>query len=192
MEGLDPQHPVELLDRSEHGTLLKEYYSLPNRDVLVERLLRFYFEGCTYLCYVIEPVAWFAEWRRECADTTKTNIVTLATAYMMLAIAMNYLPDRDSLIAHLPQDVSPVELGRRWYTASLNCISRYRSLGAPPSIEYIELLLLRAQYRSISETNSTELWSVKSDIGAVATALALHRDPGKWDLAPSQIERRRW
>lgn len=183
---------MELLDRSEHGALLQEYCGLPNRDVLVERLLHFFFDSCTYLCYVIEPVAWLAEWRRDCADTAETNVITLATAYMMLAIAMNYLPEGDSLIAHLPQEVTPVELGRRLYTASLDCISRYRSLRAPPSIEYIELLLLRAQYCSISETNSTETWSVKSDIGAVATALALHRDPGRWNLAPSQIERRRW
>lgn len=192
VEGLDPQHPMEFLDRSEHRSLLEEYYGLPNRDVLVERLLHFFFDSCTYLCYVIEPAAWFAEWHRECADMAKTNVVTLATAYMMLAIAMNYLPDGDSLIAFLPQGVTSMELGRRWYIASINCISRYRSSGAPPSIEYIELLLLHAQFLSISETNSADLWSVKSDIGAVATALALHRDPGQWNLALSQVERRRW
>lgn len=180
------------MNRSENYSLFEEYDSLPNNHILADSLLGFFFDNCTYLMYIVDRNIWFEEWHRERSRTDTTNVLTLATAYMMIAIAMNYLPDGDPINTQLPQEMTRLQLGRRLYAASLRCISRYRALRAPPCLPWVELLLLRCQYLAVTETVPTEAWSVKSDIGCAATALALHRDPGTWQMLPSDITRRRW
>ncbi|KAF8308536.1 hypothetical protein DL93DRAFT_2100582 [Clavulina sp. PMI_390] len=184
--------PPEILDKSECNALLQEYYSLPNHEVLFEHLIHFFFESCTFFMAMLNQNLWLEEWRLERARGDKSNILTLGTVYLIAAIALSHLPENDPIGGLLPKELNVNELGQRWYAASRRCIAQYRSLRAPPSLPYVEHLLLRCHYLYISQTIPTGSWAGKGDLNAAVLALALHRDPGNWKISPVEIERRRW
>ena len=70
--------------------------------------------------------------------------------------------------------------------------NRYRKLKNSPDLDWIEMLLLKAQFLSICGAESEEIWGIKCELGTAAIAIALHRDPGAWKMDQDEIRRRRW
>jgi hypothetical protein len=110
--------------------------------------------------------------------------------FMVLAIASQYLPSNHPYIPRLP-DV-PSIIGPRWYNTAVLALRRYQRFKCAPDLDFVELLLLRMHYLSISENDCEEAWGVKCEVASAAMAMGLHRDPGSWDMSQEEITRRRW
>ena len=115
--------------------------------------------------------------------------IVLATVCMIMAVALHYLPADHELRRALPPGTE--EIGKRLYSIMRLALQRKQAESRGYSLELIELNLIRIHYLMILKTDYEETWHVKGELVNVATAMGLHRDPGK-EVLFEVAERRRW
>lgn len=157
---------------------------------IVDGLLKHYFENCTWLNRHLNQRSLQTAWTRFKVSTC-TDHLTVSILFVVLAISLHYLPKSHSLAAQL--NGGTVSLCEEYYQNSTIALERERANGSKvPTMELVELHLLRACYLSISKVDCEEIWTIRGEVMSIALSLGLHRDPGKWRLSQEQIERRRW
>ena len=129
-----------------------------------------------------------AAWDRYKSGAGADRIV-LATVCMIMAIVPQYLPADHELRRALPLDTE--EVGKHFYSIMLLALQRKQTESRAYTLEVVELHLIRAQYLMVSKVDSEETWHVKGEMVNIATAMGLHRDPGK-EIPFDVAERRRW
>lgn len=113
----------------------------------------------------------------------------LATVCMIMAAALHYLPADHELRRALPPDTE--EIGKHFNSIMRLALQRKQTESRTYTLELVELLLIRTHYLMILKNDSEELWHIKGKLVNMATAMGLHRDPGK--ETPFEVaERRRW
>jgi hypothetical protein len=113
----------------------------------------------------------------------------LATVCMIMAVALHYLPADHELRRALPPDTE--EVGRHFYGIFRLVFQRKQTENRAYTLELVELNLIRIHYLMILKTDYEETWQVKGELVNIATAMGLHRDPGK-EMSFEVAERRRW
>ncbi|CAE6455748.1 unnamed protein product [Rhizoctonia solani] len=157
---------------------------------IVDSLLRHYFENCTWLNKHLNEPSLQTSWTRFKVSTC-TDQLTVSILFAVLAISLLYLPKGHPLITQLGGNVNM--LSEEYFQNCSVALDRHRATGPKvPTMELVELHLLRASYLSISKVDCEEIWTIKGEVMSIALSLGLHRDPGKWKLSKEQIERRRW
>jgi hypothetical protein len=106
-----------------------------------------------------------------------------------MAVTLRYLPAGHELLRALPPDIG--ELGKHFYNLMRLALQRKQTEKRAYTLELVELLLIQGHYLMLSKTDNEETWRVKGELVAIATAMGLHRDPGK-DMLLEVAERRRW
>ncbi|KAI9451542.1 fungal-specific transcription factor domain-containing protein [Russula earlei] len=155
---------------------------------VIDALLDYYFEHCTWLHRPVDSVAFMRRWSNYKSGIWPCRI-TLATACVLLATAVFHLPDGYSVSPGQPPVRS--ELGTRCYNIALMLMERHGPSTPGRDLDRIELLLARSFYLALVTVDSEELWLLRAELVAVGTALGLHRDPGTWGLPNITAERRR-
>lgn len=156
---------------------------------IVDGLLSHYFESCQWENRHLHHHAFMHAWARFKSNVASDRLV-LATVFVVLAIAVQFLPPRHPLIETLPE--SPPELSENYYTIGCSALQRYHAERRTYSLELIELLLLRTHYLTITKDQCEDLWTMRGELVSTAIAMGLHRDPGKWKMSREVAERRRW
>ncbi|GBE79222.1 hypothetical protein SCP_0204190 [Sparassis crispa] len=159
----------------------------------IDGLVEYYFEYCNWVYHHVNEATFRAAWGRfktgQCGDR-----VVLATACTLIALTVRYLPAGHALFHALPGTCE--EIGEKYYGLMRTALQRYRDdakgLVRTYTIELIELLLLRTHYLSFAQEDPEEPWSVRGELMSIATAIGLHRDPGKSRFDGAEAERRRW
>ncbi|KAH9996141.1 hypothetical protein BJV74DRAFT_877445 [Russula compacta] len=153
---------------------------LPHASV-IDGLIDFYFEYCNW---VYRHAAWDRYKSGAGADRT-----VLATVCMIMAVTLHYLPAGHELLRALPPDTE--KLGAHFYNIMRLALQRRQAESRAYTLELVELLLIRIHYLTLSKIDSEETWHVKGELVNIATAMGLHRDPGK-EMLLEVAERRRW
>ena len=156
---------------------------------IVDGLLDHYFESCQWENRHLHHHAFMHAWARFKSNVASDRLV-LATVFVVLAIAVQFLPPRHPLIETLPD--SPLEISENYYTIGCTALQRYHVERRTYSLELIELLLLRTHYLTITKDQCEDLWTMRGELVSTAIAMGLHRDPGKWKMSKEVAERRRW
>ena len=122
--------------------------------------------------------------------------MTLATAAVLSALVIRYLPFGHELLSSLPVaiplEASYYELSTQYYNIMKVALQRYNDENNAYVIEFVELQLVRSHYLTFTKTSPEEIWSVRGELVTVGTAMGLHRDPGKNRYSRTTAERRRW
>jgi hypothetical protein len=108
---------------------------------------------------------------------------------MVMAVALHYLPADHELRRALPPDTE--ELGKHLYAIMRLALQRKQTESRAYTLELLELYLIWIHYLMILKTDYEETWHVKGELVNIATAMGLHRDPGK-EMPFEVAERRRW
>ncbi|KAI0299005.1 fungal-specific transcription factor domain-containing protein [Multifurca ochricompacta] len=161
---------------------------LPHASV-IDGLVDFYFEYCNWVYRHVNHRAFMTAWARYKSGARADRIV-LATVCMIMAVTLHYLPAGHELLRALPSDVE--ELGTRFYNVMRLAFQRKQSESRAYTLELVELLLVRCHYLTFSKIDSEEIWHVKGELVTIATAMGLHRDPGRANMLSEVAERRRW
>ena len=133
-------------------------------------------------------LAFKAAWDRYKSGAGADRTV-LATVCMIMAVALHYLPVGHELLRTLPPDTE--KLGTHFYNIMCLVLQRRQAESRAYTLELVELLLIRIHYLTLSKIDSEETWHVKGELVNIATAMGLHRDPGK-EMLLEVAERRRW
>ena len=160
---------------------------LPPASV-IDGLVDFYFEYCNWVYRYVNYRAFMEAWARYKSGVA-TDRTVLATVCMIMAVTVLYLPADHELLRALPPDTE--ELGMRLYNIMRLALQRKQTESRAYTVELVELLLIRSHYLIISKTDNEETWHVKGELVNIATAMGLHRDPGK-EVLLEVAERRRW
>jgi len=129
-----------------------------------------------------------AAWARYKSGAGADRTV-LATVCVIMAVALPHLPADHELRRALPPDTE--EIGEHFYSIMGLALQRKQTEGRAYTLELVELHLIRAHYLMIIKIDSEEAWHVKGELVNIATAMGLHRDPGK-EMPFEVAERRRW
>jgi hypothetical protein len=113
----------------------------------------------------------------------------LATVCMIMAVALHYLPADHELRRALPPDTD--EIGRLFYNIMRLALQRKETESRAYTLELVELDLIWIHYLMILKSDYEETWRIKGELVNIATAMGLHRDPGK-DMPVEVAERRKW
>ncbi|KIJ26036.1 Glucooligosaccharide oxidase [Sphaerobolus stellatus SS14] len=162
---------------------------LPSDPNVVEGLITHYFETCQWENRYLHHASFTHAWARFRANLNPDRL-TLATVFVVLAIAVQFLPARHPLLESFNE--SAVDLSENYYAFGCNALTRYHAERRTYSLELIELLLLRTHYLTITKDQCEDLWSIRGEIVSTAIAMGLHRDPGRWKITRELAERRRW
>ena len=122
--------------------------------------------------------------------------MTLATAAVLSALVIRYLPPGHELLSSLPAAIpsesSYDELSTQYYNIMKTALQRYKDENHSYSLELVELQLVRSHYLAFTKTNVEEIWCVRGELVTVGTAMGLHRDPGRNRHSIETAERKRW
>ncbi|KAL5636973.1 hypothetical protein ACGC1H_000823 [Rhizoctonia solani] len=174
------------LDVQQNLDLLAKLPDVP----IVDGLLRHYFENCTWLNKCLNEPSLQTSWTRFKVSTC-TDQLTVSILFAVLAVSLLYLPRNHPLLTQLGGNANM--LSEEYFQNCTVALDRHRATGPKvPTMELVELHLLRASYLSISKVDCEEIWTIKGEVMSIALSLGLHRDPGKWKLSKEQMERRRW
>lgn len=116
--------------------------------------------------------------------------IVLSTVFAVMALSLQYLPSSHPILPFLPDSASV--LSDQYYNLSVAALARYKVDKRTPTLELVELLLLRTHYLSICRNDCEEIWTIRSELISAGTAMGLHRDPGKWKMSRELVDRRRW
>ncbi|KAF9569447.1 hypothetical protein CPC08DRAFT_701929 [Agrocybe pediades] len=156
----------------------------------IDGLIGFYFEYCNWIYRHVNQVTFLQQWDRYKTGNTADRIV-LSTASVIMAIATHYLPKQHPLLEKVLD--TPGDFGARLFDVSTSALKRHSAESQRPyTLEYVELLLVRTHYYSLAKKEGEEVWHIKGELFTIATAMGLHRDPGKWKMNRDLAERRRW
>jgi hypothetical protein len=156
---------------------------------IIDGLLSHYFESCQWENQHLHHHTFAHAWARFTSNVASDQLV-LATVFVVLAIAVQFLPPRHRLLKSLPESAS--ELSENYYIIGCTALQRYRTERRTYSLELIELLLLRTHYLTITKDQCEDLWAIRGELLSTTIAMGLHRDPGKWKMSRDVAERRRW
>jgi hypothetical protein len=161
---------------------------LPPIDV-IDGLIDYYFEYCNWIYRHVNQQSFTHAWDLFKGGRSTDRIV-LATACVVMAVAVYYLPIGHHLLQDFPETHN--ELGHRFYDVMRTALSRHQAESRTYTLDLVELLLIRCHYLTLSKTDSEEIWTVKGELLTIGTAMGLHRDPVKWRMSRDVAERRRW
>ena len=161
---------------------------LPSLDV-IDGLISFYFEYCNWIYRHVNESGFLTQWNRFKSGSSADRLV-LATARVIMAVAVHYLPLHHHLVASFTD--SHDEQGTKFFEVSQRALQRRQSETKKYAIELVELLLIQCHYLTLSKSDTELVWAVRGELVSMATALGLHRDPGKFNLPRDMAERRRW
>lgn len=137
----------------------------------------------------VHPQSFEQAWSKFKSGQSSDRL-TLATACVIMALAIRYIPSRHALIASLPSQHD--ELCARYYAIARDALGRYRQECRLLSLELVEHLLVRTHYLTLSKNEAEEIWAIRGELVSIGTAMGLHRDPDKWKMPRDLAERRRW
>ncbi|KAF8494457.1 hypothetical protein F5888DRAFT_660765 [Russula emetica] len=160
---------------------------LPPASV-IDGLVDYYFEYCNWVYRFVNHRAFMAAWARY-KSGARADRTVLATVCMIMAVALHYLPIDHELRRALPPDNE--EIGKHLYSIMRLALQRKQTESRAYTLELVELHLIRTHELMVLKTNSEELWRIKGELVNIATAMGLHRDPGK-EMPFEVAERRRW
>ena len=179
---MEPTHDIP----PSHGGDYDLRKELPHTSV-IDGFIDFYFEYCNWVYRHVNYPAFMAAWGRYKSGGGDRTV--LATVCMIMAVTLHYLPAGHELLRTLPSDVG--ELGTHLYNVMRLALQRRQAENRAYTLGLVELLLVRVHYLTLSKIDSEETWHVKGELVNIATAMGLHRDPGK-DIPLEIAERRRW
>lgn len=143
----------------------------------------------------MNQVAFSSAWQKFKAGHSPSRL-TLATAAVLSALAIRYLPPGHELLSSLPaafpSESSYDELSTQYYNTMKIALQRYKDENKPYTLDFVELQLVRSHYLTFTKTSPEEIWSVRGELVTVGTAMGLHRDPGRSRYSRDVAERRRW
>ncbi|KAI0319401.1 hypothetical protein OF83DRAFT_806161 [Amylostereum chailletii] len=160
---------------------------------LVDRLLQFYFEEASWLHFHIQESMFMPRWERFKAG--EHSPYTLATACVLIAIAIRHLPVSHALFAELTEGSGPSreELSIRYYDVLYAALARIPADSRGYGLDLVEFLLVRYHFVMLVTMDSEELWSLRGEMVTVGLAIGLHRDPGeRMERDAEDAERKRW
>ena len=161
---------------------------LPSIDI-IDGLINHYFDYCNWIYRHVNQQSFQHHWEKYKAGI-KSDRIVLATASAMMAIAAHYLPANHPLLEKFPE--TPEEVGQKFFEVSTASLRKHSIESRAYTLELVELLLVRTHFMTLAKTDSEEIWHVKGELITIATAMGLHRDPGKWRMHRDVAERRRW
>jgi hypothetical protein len=159
---------------------------LPHTSV-IDGFVDFYFEYCNWVYRHVNFPAFMAAWARY--KSGGADRIVLATVCIIMAVTLHYLPAGHELLRALPSDTE--DLGAHFYNIMRLALQRRQVESRAYTLELVELHLIRTHYLMLSKLDSEEIWHVKGELVNIATAMGLHRDPGK-EMPLQVAERRRW
>lgn len=159
---------------------------LPHTSV-IDGFVDFYFEYCNWVYRHVNFPAFMVAWDRY--KSGGADRIVLATVCIIMAVTLHYLPSGHELLRALPSDTE--ELGAHFYNIMRLALQRRQAESRAYTLELVELLLIRTHYLMLSKIDNEETWHVKGELVNIATAMGLHRDPGK-EMPLEVAERRRW
>jgi hypothetical protein len=157
-------------------------------SAIIDGLVDFYFEYCNWVYRHVNHRAFMAAWVHYKSGAGADRTV-LATVCMIMAVTLHYLPPGHELLRALSLDTEV--LGGRFYNIMRIALQRRQAESRAYTLELVELLLIRLHYLMLSKLDSEETWHVRGELMTIATAMGLHRDPGK-EMPLEVAERRRW
>lgn len=160
---------------------------LPPASV-IDGLVDYYFEYCNWVYRFVNHRGFMAAWTRYKSGAGADRTV-LGTVCMIMAVALHYLPADHELRHALPPDTEGI--GKHFYSIMRLVLQRKETESRVSTLELVELHLIRAHYLMILKSDNEETWHVKGELVNIATAMGLHRDPGK-EVPFEVAERRRW
>ncbi|KAF8900014.1 fungal-specific transcription factor domain-containing protein [Mucidula mucida] len=161
---------------------------LPSLDV-IDGLISFYFEYCNWIYRHVNEQSFNAQWARFKSGNSADRLV-LSTASVLMAISVHYLPINHPLVEQFTE--SHEEQGNKFFEVSQMALQRRQHETKKYSIELVELLLTQCHYLTLAKSDTELVWTVRGELVSIATALGLHRDPGKFNMHRDTAERRRW
>jgi Fungal specific transcription factor domain len=160
----------------------------------MDSLIGYYFGYCNWIHRYVYQGSYLPAWERFKAGLSPDRLV-LATACVLVALAIRYLPIGHELLSSFPQlsnESACLELSSQYYDVMKKVLRRYQDETKVYSLELVELLLARCHYLTYSRSDAEEIWSVRGEVVTIATAMGLHRDPGNCKYSEEVAERRRW
>ncbi|KIY71772.1 hypothetical protein CYLTODRAFT_418491 [Cylindrobasidium torrendii FP15055 ss-10] len=161
---------------------------LPSLET-IDNLIAFYFDSCNWIHRHVNQVGFLAIWDRFKKGHTADRIV-LATACVIMAVAVHYLPMSHPIHANLEESYEAQ--GNKFFEVSQAALRRRQEETKKYSVELVELLLIQSHYLSLAKSDTELVWQLRGELVSIATALGLHRDPGKFNMSRDVAERRRW
>jgi hypothetical protein len=162
---------------------------------IVDALLEYYFDYCNWVYRHVNQTAFTSAWQKFKAGRSSSRLA-LATAAVLSALVIRYLPSDHHLLAALPAAIpsesSYYELSTQYYNIMKSALQRYKDENTSYSLEFVELQLVRCHYLTFTKTSPEEIWFVRGELVTVGTAMGLHRDPGRSRYSVETAERRRW
>ncbi|KAF9649321.1 hypothetical protein BDM02DRAFT_3094934 [Thelephora ganbajun] len=162
---------------------------------ILDALLEYYFEYCNWVYRHVNQAAFLSAWQKFKTGHSSSRL-TLATATVLSALVIRYLPPGHELLSSLPTAIpsesSYDELSTQYYNTMKTALQRYKDENNPYTLEFVELQLVRCHYLTFTKTSPEETWSVRGELVTVGTAMGLHRDPGRSRYSRDMAERRRW
>ncbi|PCH41592.1 hypothetical protein WOLCODRAFT_119266, partial [Wolfiporia cocos MD-104 SS10] len=158
-----------------------------------DALISYYFSYCNWIYRHVNEQAVLAGWARFKAGQSGDRIV-LGTVFILLALAICYLPPGHALLGALPGPRD--EIARKYHAQMRIALKRHRdsaeSLTRTYTLALVELLLVETHLLTFAKEDPEEVWALAGELVSVGTAMGLHRDPGKHKFDRAVAERRRW
>lgn len=170
------EYDPDLIDKLPHPTV-------------AEALFDHYFRHCTWVYRHVNEAAFRHGWQLFVSNTAYSRL-TLATAYVIMAVALQYLPSTHPLMDNFP--ASREGTAQAFYTNAKRALARYIEDSRVFTLDLIELMLVRTHYLTFIKTETEEIWHVTGELVTMGKAMGLHRDPAKWTMSRELAERRRW
>ncbi|THU83923.1 hypothetical protein K435DRAFT_688579 [Dendrothele bispora CBS 962.96] len=190
----DPESRQQSQERNEEFPVMPPEYDrdllamLPSVEV-IDGLITYYFEYCNWIYRHVNQQAFTQNWERFKSGTSADRLI-LATACAIMSIATHYLPAQHRLLENFSETYE--QLGQKFFEVSTQSLQRRQQETKTYNLELVELLLIRSHYMVLLKTDSEEIWHIVGELVTIATAMGLHRDPGKFRLHRDIAERRRW
>lgn len=158
---------------------------------IIDQLIDYYFDYCNWIYRSVNQPFFLKAWGRFKSGQSADRVV-LATVCVILGVVVQYLPDQHSMLRDLSGTNG--ELANKYYNIMRVALQRQalELTRKTWTLDFVELLLIRAHFQILRKTDSEEIWSVTGELVTVAKAMGLHRDPVRWRMSKSVAERRRW
>jgi len=185
----DPPQPDSVDDLPAPTEWDQDLYTTFPHPNITDQLISYYFEYCNWIYRHVNQTSFLQAWNRYKNGTN--DRLAIATAFLILAVAVNYLPPDHHLLTSITRTPGE-DLGRKYYDAMKVALERHRAENKTYSLDLVECLLIRCHFLTLSKTDSEEIWSVRGELVSIGMAMGLHRDPKKWRMSIELAERRRW
>ncbi|KAK7471108.1 hypothetical protein VKT23_002523 [Stygiomarasmius scandens] len=190
----DPESRQQSQERNEEFPAMPPEYDrdllamLPSVEI-IDGLITYYFDYCNWIYRHVNQPSFIQNWERFKSGTSADRLI-LALACAIMSIATHYLPAQHPLLEGFGETHD--QLGQKFFEVSTQSLQRRQQETKTYNLELVELLLIRSHYMVLLKTDSEEIWHIVGEVVTIATAMGLHRDPGKFRMHRDIAERRRW